>query len=59
MELQLSCAACGTHWTVQYWTPVALRCPRCQGEQLSDGLSLREEQARRVKRDAAKRRRKH
>jgi|GraSoiStandDraft_41_1057321.scaffolds.fasta_scaffold349220_2 Zn finger protein HypA/HybF involved in hydrogenase expression len=56
MELHLTCAHCNTQWTVQYWRPEALRCPRCHGAELSDGLSLREEQARIAKKDAVRRR---
>ena len=56
MELHLTCAHCNTRWIVLYWQPAALRCPRCHGDELSDGLSLREEQARIAKKVAVRRR---
>ena len=39
MKMFLTCAKCGTGWTVKRWAPVAMRCPKCGSERLSDGVS--------------------
>ena len=38
MKMYLTCASCGREWTVLRWSPAAMRCPKCHGERLSEGI---------------------
>jgi len=39
MKMFLTCAKCWNEWTVERWTPTAMRCSKCGSERLADGVS--------------------
>jgi PHP family Zn ribbon phosphoesterase len=38
MMMFLTCRKCGRAWTVERWSPAAMRCPKCGSYDLTDGV---------------------